>query len=184
MGTPGISRLISTVLPHLSGLRIQEVIAAENTLLVAVTPTRKTAYCPLCHHRSRRVHARFTRLLADLPWNGHLVRVCLHGRRFRCAHGACSRQTYRERLPQIAPVYSRRTPALRAALEAVGFALGGQPGSRLAGLLHLPTSRMTLLRLLHAAPLPSDDAPTPRVLPRGRLGLPPWEGLWHDPRGP
>lgn len=164
MSTLGVSRLITTVLPHLSGLRIEDVVVAEDTILVTVMPTRKTAHCPLCQQRSRRVHARFTRLLADLPWNGHLVRVCLYGRRFRCANIACSRQTFRERLPHLAPVYSRRTPALRAALEVVGFALGGQPGARLAGLLHLPTSRITLLRLLHAAPLPTADAPTPRVL--------------------
>lgn len=164
MGTLGITRLITTVLPHLTGLRVQEVIVVEDTILVTVTPTRKTAHCPLCHRRSHRVHARFTRQLADLPWNGHLVRMCLHGRRFRCTNGACSRQTFRERLPQLAPVYSRRTPALRAALEAVGFALGGQPGARLACALHLPASRMTLLRLLHAAPLPGGHPPTPRVL--------------------
>lgn len=64
----------------------------------------------------------------------------------------------------MAPVYSRRTPALRAALEAVGFAFGGQPGARLASALYLPASRMTLLRLLRAAPLPGGNPPTPRVL--------------------
>jgi transposase len=146
---------------------VQEITVAEDVIVVVVPPSRKTANCPLCCRRCRRVHGRFTRQLADLPWNGHLVRVCLHGRRFRCTNDACSRQTFRERLPQLAPVYSRRTPALRAALEAVGFALGGQPGARLARALHLPASRMTLLRLLRAAPLPTDtvgDPPTPRVL--------------------
>lgn len=164
MSTPGVNRLITAVLPHLSGLRVQDATVAEDAILVAVTPVRKTAHCPLCHRRSRRIHARFTRHLADLPWNGHLVRVCLHGRRFRCTNNACSRQTFRERLPQLAPVYSRRTPALRAALEAVGFALGGQPGARLARVLHLPASRMTLLRLVHVAPAPTASVPTPRVL--------------------
>lgn len=91
MGTLDITRLSTTVLPHLTGLRIQEVIVVEGTILVAVTPTRKTAHCPLCHRRSHRIHARFTRQLADLPWNGHLVRMCLHGRRFRCTNSACSR---------------------------------------------------------------------------------------------
>lgn len=125
-----------------------------------------------------------TRLLADLPWHGHTVRVCLHGRRFRCTDDACSRRTFRERLPQLAPVYSRRTPALRTALQAVGFALDGQPGARLAAALHLPGSRMKLLRLLHAAPLPtlrrrSADAARAE---RGRLGFSARADLWHDPR--
>jgi transposase len=166
MGTLGSSRLITAILPHLTGLRVQAVTVAEDAILVAVTASRQTARCPLCHQRARRIHARFTRLLADLPWHGHTVRMCLHGRRFRCTNDACSRQTFRERLPQQAPVYSRRTPALCTALQAVGFALGGQPGARLAAALHLPASRMTLLRLLHAAPLPTEAGapPTPRVL--------------------
>lgn len=170
MGTLGVTRLLTTVLPHLAGLRIQGIVVADESILVTVISNRKIARCPLCQRPSRRVHACFSRLLADLPWNGHVVRVRLHGRRFRCLNGACSRQTFRERLPQLAPVYSRRTPALHAALEALGFALGGQPGARLAGALHLPASRMTLLRLLRAAPLSTDTADTagdpltPRVL--------------------
>ena len=158
----GIARLLATVLPHLSGLRVQHVAVAEHEILGTVVPVRRTARCPLCQRCSRRLHARFTRLVADLPWHGHAVQVCLHGRRFRCTNDACARQTFRERLPQLAPVYSRRTPALHAVLEAVGFALGGQPGARLARVLRLPVSRMTLLRLLHMAP--AAGMPTPRVL--------------------
>ena len=51
---------------------------------------------------------------------------------------------------------------LNEALEAIGFALGGQPGVRLARLCQMPVSRMTVLRLIRAAPAP--PAPTPRVL--------------------
>src|SRR5262249_43463702 len=120
----GIARLLAAVLPHLSGLCVQDVTVAEHAILVTVVPVRRTARCPRCQRRSRRIHARFIRLLADLPWHGHAVQVCLHGRRFRCPNTACGRQTFRERLPQLAPVYSRRTPALRTALEAIGFALG------------------------------------------------------------
>src|SRR5262249_9108811 len=160
----GIARLLATVLPHLSGLCVQDLTVAEHMILVTVVPARRTARCPGCQRRSRRIHARFTRRLADLPWHGHPVCVCLHGRRFRCTNTACGRQTFRERLPQLAPVYRRLTPALRTALEAIGFALGGQPGARLARVLPLRASRMTLLRLLRAAPLPAAAAPTPRVL--------------------
>lgn len=163
-GHLGIPRRIAVVRPHVTGLHVQDVAADEDAILVVVTPSRKTARCPPCSHRSRRIHARFTRLLADLLWTGHTVHVCLHGRHFRCTNDACSQQTFRERIPQLAPVDSRRTPALRSALEVVGFALGGQPGAHLASALHLPASRMTRLRLLDAALLPAGDLPTPRVL--------------------
>ena len=169
LGTLGSARLLAAVLPHLTGLRIQDVRVGAGDVVVTVAPIRKTAHCPDCHQRSGHVHARFTRLLTDVPWNAHAVHICLQGRRFRCRNAACARQTFRERIPHLAPVYSRSTPALRTALTALGFALGGQPGARLARILHLPTSRMTLLRLLRAAPqptveMPTVETPTPRVL--------------------
>jgi hypothetical protein len=71
MGTLGVARLITSVLPHLTGLRVPEVTMAEGAILVAVKPVRKLACCPLCHQRSRRVRAHFIRLLAAVPWNGH-----------------------------------------------------------------------------------------------------------------
>jgi hypothetical protein len=43
MGTLGASRLITTVPPYLTRLRVQDVTVAEDTILVAVTPTCKTA---------------------------------------------------------------------------------------------------------------------------------------------
>lgn len=82
---------------------------------------------------------------------------------------ACPRQAFRERLPDLAPRYQRRTPALRRYLEAVSFALGGQAGRRLAQRLHLGahgTSRNSLLRLIRRAPVPtvSEVAPDLRLL--------------------
>jgi transposase len=82
----------------------------------------------------------------------------LHARRFRCCNPACSRQTFRESIPEVAPRYQRRTPALQRCLESVSFALGGQAGKRLAVRLRLgPTgaSRNTLLRLIRQAELPA-----------------------------
>jgi len=47
-------------------------------------------------------------------------------------------------------------------LEAIAFALGGEPGARLLAALGLAASPDTLLRTITLAPLPA--APTPRVL--------------------
>ena len=58
--------------------------------------------------------------------------------------------------------YARRTVPLRATLREIGLAVGGRPGARLSARLQRPVSRMTLLRLVHALPLP--QGPAPRVV--------------------
>jgi len=158
----GIARFLVALLPHLHGLHIEACSLSEQGVSVTVAAGRRSAPCPLCQRRSRRIHARFTRTLADLPWGGQVVQLRLEGRRFRCTNRRCPRQTFRERLPQLALPYRRRTRALSGVLEAIGFALGGQPGARLARRCQMPVSRMTILRLVRAAPTP--PAPTPRVL--------------------
>lgn len=160
-----VTRLLATLLPHLAGLRLEQITVTEQRILLEATSVRATARCPHCHHRSKRVHARYLRTVADLPWHGREVCLHLRVRRFRCTHEGCSSKTFAESLPDVAPRYSRRTPSLRTMLEQLGFALGGKAGARLAprlGMGRRGTSRMTLLRLILAAPTPS--RPTPRVL--------------------
>jgi hypothetical protein len=43
-------------------------------------------------------------------------------------------------------------------LQAVGLALGGKAGARLAAHLRLPTSPSTMVRLVRAAPVPHTPA--------------------------
>ncbi|MGI8688942.1 MAG: transposase [Thermomicrobiales bacterium] len=57
---------------------------------------------------------------------------------------------------------ARRSHGLSTALVAIGFALGGEAGSRLATTLGIPTSGDTLLRLVCAAPPAKVESP--RVL--------------------
>jgi transposase len=66
----------------------------------------------------------------------------------------------------VAP-YARKTQRLIAALQAIGVALGGQAGARLASRLRLPASRDTLLRLVRCLPLPG-------VRPLAALGVDDW----------
>src|SRR5262249_7558207 len=120
-----------TAYPHWAALRLNLVTWAEQQVIVEVSSTRRSARCPACLRRSHRAHSRFTRVLADLPLGNVPVSLHLHARRLHCGNPTCPRQTFRERLPAVAPTYQRRTPALRHRLEAVGFALGGQVGRQL-----------------------------------------------------
>jgi transposase len=65
-------------------------------------------------------------------------------------------------LPAVVAPWARRTLRLAQLLNALGIALGGQAGARLAARLQWRTSPDTLLRLVQAAPVP--DAPAPHII--------------------
>jgi transposase len=127
-----------------------------------VTSTQACVPCPLCHVQTSRVHSRYTRTLADLPWGAYAVRIQLRVRKFFCDNPACPRQIFTERLPTVAAPWARRTLRLAQCLLACGIALGGQAGARLAARGQWRTSPDTLLRLVRAAPAP--PAPAPQVI--------------------
>jgi transposase len=120
------------------------------------------ARCPLCTRRSKRVQSIYHRTVADVPIAGRQLRLRLRVRRFRCGARRCPRAIFAERFPQLVAAYGRRSWGQRAALEAIGFALGGSAGARLASRLGSPVGRATLLRMLRAADVPTH--PAPRVL--------------------
>jgi transposase len=118
---------------------------------MATTPA--SSACPLCGGASARVHSRYVRTLADLPWHGIAVSVQLTVRRFVCATATCPRRIFGERLPGIVAPYARRTARLSEAFELIGFALGGEAGARVLHRLAMAGSPDTLLRVIRAASL-------------------------------
>ncbi len=100
------------------------------------------------------MHSRYQRRLADAAIAGQRAEVWLRVRRFFCDDGACSARTFAEQVPDLTTPYARRTPLQRRMLEAVGVALAGRAGARLAAQLGLAVSRDTLLRLVRALPDP------------------------------
>ena len=127
-----------------------------------VATTSEDAECPLYHRRSARIHSRYERAVADLPWMSCSVHLELHVRRFFCPNPECARQIFTERLPNVVEPYARRTTRLTDVFTLLGFALGGEAGKRLAAGMGLVTSPDTLLRLIRAQP--EEEVPTPRVL--------------------
>jgi transposase len=64
--------------------------------------------------------------------------------------------------PAVVAPWARRTLRLAQHLSALGIALGGQAGARLAARFQWRTSSDTLLRLVQVAPVP--DAPAPHII--------------------
>src|SRR3954464_14014923 len=98
----------------------------RSTITLTLRVRRITACCPLCGRRSKRVHSRYERTLADLPWGAYAVTIRLRVRRLFCRNNRCERCIFTERLPGIALPWARRTRRLDARLTALGLALGGR----------------------------------------------------------
>ncbi|TAK36770.1 MAG: ISL3 family transposase [Chloroflexota bacterium] len=129
----------------------------------------ESAPCPSCHTQSTKIHDRYVRRPADLPWRGHPVRLVVTVRRFRCVNSACDRATFAENCGPDLPRYARRTADAQVYLFQLACTSGGEVGARLAAGAGLPVSPDTLLRLLREAALPTN--PTPHVLGVDDLAL-------------
>jgi Transposase len=136
--------------------------ALATQLTWRVMSAQALVHCPICRFPTRRVHRRYVRTVAALPWASWRVVLHLQVRKFCCANGRCPRRIFTERLwPLVAP-WARRTPRLMQWLTRIALALGGRAGVRLSRTLGLAISRHTLLRLVRRLPMP-EMAP-PQVL--------------------
>lgn len=151
-----------TLLPDPSHLTLELLRADQSSITALMATTDASAACPLCGAISSRIHSRYVRNLADLPWNGTPVRLRLTVRRFFCEEASCRRRIFAEQLPTIAGRYSRRTLRLSEAIELIGVVAGGEAGARLLVGLAMAMSPDTILRVVRAAALPERE--TPRVL--------------------
>lgn len=103
---------------------------------------------------SARIHSRYERRLADAAVSGQAVLVHLRVRRFFCDDPGCAKHTFAKQVPGLTGPHAQRTNLLGRLLTPVGLALGGRAGAWLARHLAAVFSRMTLLRLVRAAPEP------------------------------
>ena len=158
---PRLETVLSVLFPllDLEGFRIEQVHVQNHQWVLVLARTRRLGRCPLCKHRSKRVHSFYHRTLADLPLRGAPVRLQVRVRRFFCDRRRCRRKIFAERLEGLAAPYARRTQSLSTSQQQVGLALGGNAGARLTPWIGMQTSASTLLRLVHRLVPPSDAKP-------------------------
>ena len=150
------------LLPASVAVSIDGVVLDDATITLLLRTTSTTACCPGCGVSSHHVHSRYARTVRDLPYQGRPTTLRLTARKFFCRNPDCPRRVFCERLPDLVPRYARSTSRLTDSHRAIALALGGEPGSRLADQLGMPTSPDTLLRRI--GQMAMRDAPTPRVL--------------------
>lgn len=138
------------LLQHLRGVVVERVSSVGSAVVIEARAAAAAVACPGCGSVSRRVHGRYRRRLADAAIAGAAVVIELLVRRFRCVDPGCSVVTFVEQVEGLTRPYGRYTPVLEAQLTAVGLALAGRAGVRLAGELGIAVGRDTLLRRVRA----------------------------------
>jgi transposase len=154
-----------TLLADPSAIKLTYIRSAADSITIVVKTILPRSSCPLCGRHSTFVHSRYVRRIADLPWQGVLVKLELHTRRFRCDNDLCPRRIFCERLPQVVATYACKTVRLNDALRLIGFLIGGEAGARAAVRLGMSASPDTLIRRGRQTVMPA--MPTPRVLGLG-----------------
>ena len=152
----------ATLIPDPKCLRLECIVSGSQLITLIVTTIRPLAACPACGQASKRIHSRYERKVADLPWNGVAVCLRLRSRKFFCTNDLCTRAIFTERLPSVVARYARRTARLNEALRMIGYIAGGEAGARLAVVLGYSASPDTLLQRVRQASTVAH--PTPRVL--------------------
>ena len=143
------------LLPLPDGLEISSVSRTDQEVQICVTSTRERSCCPRCSTSSSAIHSYYQRTPLELPCAGQQVRLVLTVKKFFCREETCSQKIFVERLPEFLEPFSRLTCRLRSIVQAIGGALNAQGGARLGAQLGIPLSRMTYLRSLLRASLPS-----------------------------
>lgn len=143
------------------GLNVESAFCDGAMTVIIVRPMSDTSVCPGCQVRSRRIHSRYQRRLADLPLAGQQVRLVVVARRFRCDTVLCDRRIFTERFDDgaLAP-WARRTTRLDFVVHHLGLALGGRPAASFARRLMMPVSSDTLLRVVRRRGCPPFATPS------------------------
>jgi transposase len=159
--------ILDALLPPEAGVRIQHVVLERSAVIVELVTTSATAACPRCGGPSAAVHSRYRRRLQDQPCRGQPLCLAITARKFACSRAACPQRVFCERLPELTAPHARTTGELTDTHRAIGLALGGEAGARLAATLSVRTSPDTLLRRVKARS--GEPCPPPRY-----VGLDDW----------
>ncbi|MFJ5229884.1 ISL3 family transposase [Kitasatospora sp. NPDC088391] len=157
-----VPRLEGLLFPSVAGVTVLSVDVDIESVNVKVKSATMGHGCPGCGRWSTRVHSSYLRFPVDGPVGGRRVRLSLQVRRFVCGDSSCAQRTFVEQIEGLTRRHGRWPEQLRATLAAVGLALAGRAGARLAGAFGVSVSRSAVLRLVEE--LPDPVPPAPRVV--------------------
>jgi len=141
----------------LSGIRIGSFQINDGHIFLQANSKHKYAHCPCCNEKSKRVHSSYVRVLRDLPISTRCSSIHLTVRKFFCKNPVCKRKIFAEQPGPEIKAYSRMTFRTRKLLQDLFLEVSARKGSYLSGLISLPVSPSTGLRLIGSLPIPTSD---------------------------
>ena len=141
----------------LSGIRLGTPHIIDFKIHVPARSIQKSAKCPCCAKRSKYIHSSYVRVLRDLPMSTHCVSINLTARKFFCKNPDCKRMIFTEQPGDEIKAYSRMTNRTRQRLQSIFLEVSARKGAYIAGLISLPVSPSTALRLVDSLPIPLID---------------------------
>ncbi len=115
--------------------------------------------CPLCGHKSDKIHSYYHRHISDLPTGGKQVIVQLRVGKYFCVNSDCKRQIFTERFTTGLASYGRRFERLNEVLTFCGLESGGNSSTRQVEYFAVKISASTILRLIQKCKIPIIVAP-------------------------
>src|SRR5687768_8985853 len=82
-----------TLWPAPDEVAVDHILADAQSLTLIIHTCRAVATCPICGQPAFRVHSRYQRTLADLPWHGVTVLLRLQTRYYGCKRAVFSAST-------------------------------------------------------------------------------------------
>jgi transposase len=148
--------VLTHLLPDASNLKLENCLLNEikTQITLIVSAISRVVNCPVCNQPTHKIHSRYERKLADLPWADYSITLQLRVRKFFCINTLCKRRIFTERLTNVTAPWARKTLRLAQRLSAIALANGGAAGVRLSEQLGIKVSRNTLLNLVRSIPLP------------------------------
>jgi transposase len=130
----------------------------QDEVYIYVQSTSRSGICANCCTPSVKVHSYYTRKLDDLPMFGKISRIFLRSRKFYCRCEECPLKIFTERFESHFKPYKRRTERLEIKIRQLGLFAGGKPAERICGMVSMPVSDTTILRLVQKEDLPKAAA--------------------------
>ncbi|MHC5763335.1 ISL3 family transposase [Nostoc sp.] len=156
--------VLTHLLPDSDNLKLEncQLDEIKTQIKLIVSAINRVVNCPVCNQPTHKIHSRYERFLADLPWADYSITLQLRVRKFFCINTLCKRRIFTERLTNVTAPWARRTLRLAQRLSAIALANGGAAGARLSEQLGIKVSGNTLLNLVRSIPLP--PIVTPQIL--------------------
>ena len=156
------------ILPSNVQLNADTISSAPGALQIGASVRQSSSICPICNHKSKRVHSRYYRTLLDLPISGNLARVRLKARKFFCDNFDCPRKVFTERFDCEIKPYYRRMLRSNDLLARMALELGGNTGAMISRYVGIPVSPSTVLRIIKNLEVQS------KSLTSGIIGVDDW----------